>query len=433
MVSLVFFHRDIAATFSRLPPLSKRLLLTILLLGITSTAIHNTHYKQSLLELGLFVLLFINILSVASIYPQLKDRFHKIILSCLLLTAGLHIVTAIGGYVATLIEPIKLVPHELFLNFSNPRFFNQLQSWTLPLIVLPILCLPQEKPYYKYFYISVAVGWWLLLFISGGRGTLLSISIAFILTIIIYRIHAKYWIKWQLISATSAFLLYLMLFYAVPMFSSTDSKTMLDYSALRHTGANYSGGRVNLWLNSLKPLQDDFLLGVGPMNLACGTANYYPTDAAHPHNALIQIAVEWGLPAALLGIFLFAWGCWCWIKKDKQFQKNEDCKNHQLISIALFSSLITAALHALFSGIIVMPHSQVTMVLVLGWMLGIYFHPQKQLAPPPTLTSAAFMTLTLISLFFLLIGMYPAMTTFSLDEMTISQLPRFWQQGQFCN
>ncbi len=428
IMSLVFFRQDIAATFKQLPPLSKKLLSVILFLGIISTTLHNSHYKQSLLELGLFGLLFFSLFSVASIQHKLKHHFHKIILTFLLLTAILQIATAAGGYIAALVEPVELLPYELLLNFSNPRFFNQLQSWTLPLIVLPIILFRHKENYYKYFYIGIATGWWLLLYVSGGRGTLLGIIVALIFAGLVYKTCARPFLKWHLICATSAFLLYALLFYVIPAFGHSDTKAMLEFSAFTYAG---SSGRSAIWLTSWKALQSDYLFGIGPMNFACAATS---PAAAHPHNALIQIAVEWGLPAALIVFFLFAWGTWGWVKKSTKHLRRATGSDDQLISIALFTTLITAAVHALFSGIIVMPHSQVMMVLVLGWMLGIHLPPQGQHSRTDTLTNSVLTLLVLASLLALITGMYPAITsTLSLDEIQVPQLPRFWQQGQLCS
>lgn len=431
-LALVFYNQNITLIFSQLPSLSRQLLLLILILGITSTVFKSTHYEKSLLDVGLFGLLFISVLSVASIYQPLQHTFHKIVLSCLLLTASLNIIMVASGYIASLIEPIQLLPYDLILNFAHTRFFNQLQSWTLPLIVLPIIFWSQEKPYYKIIYILIATGWWWLLFVSGGRGTLLGISIALVLTFFIYKTHARQWIKWQLICAFSGFFTYYLLFYIVPTLGniSANFKTLAGFSALRNTG---SSGREYIWLHSWELLKNDLLLGIGPMNFACFSAGHFPIYPAHPHNSLIQIAVEWGLPAALIVVFLFSWGIWRWTKKDNLSQINIGAENHPVISIALFASLITAAVHALFSGIIIMPHSQVMMVLVLGWMLGLYFNTRKQAVPASSFASVLLTLLTVLSLFSLLVGMYPVMTTFNLDEMAVQQLPRFWQQGLLCD
>jgi hypothetical protein len=439
IASLLFFPRDIAATLKQLSPLSKNLILAVLILGVISAAIHNTHYQKSLLELGLYGLLFMSVLSAATIYHPLRHQFHNIILTCLLITAYLHMTIVVTGYIASFtFDELSLRPLELFLNFSHARFFNQLQSWTLPLIVLPVICWQYKKSYYRAFTIFASIGWWWLLFVSGGRGTLLGISVALVLTTLIYKTRAKLWLKWQLISASVGLLLYLLLFYLIPTIIVASSKTMSSFSALRDTG---SSGRDYIWLNSWKLLQNDLLLGIGPGMFACSFANYSPPLPAHPHNSLIQIATEWGLPAALIVTILFIWGSWSWIKKDTLNPVTEGNTNEQLISMSLFASLISASIHSLFSGIIIMPHSQVMMVIILGWMLGIYFQSSKQSTHSPTVntignsrrTIIILVLLTLASLISLLVGMYHALSIINLDEAHMILLPRFWQQGLYCD
>lgn len=426
IIAILFFRRDITKILCQLPLPSKALLSLLFFLGIVSTIINSSNYKQSLLELGLIGLLFVTTLFVSALYRMQQEQFHKIVLTCLLLTASLYIVIAGGGYIASLIEPIPLLPYELFLNFSHPRFFNQLQSWTLPLIILPILLFRPKKTFHKKIYILIAIGWWLLLFISGGRGTLLGIGISMLLVIIFFNAYAKDWIKWQLTTAISAFTLYLIFFLMIPILANSSPDNVLGFSALRSSG---SSGRDFIWLTAWDLLQHNYLLGIGPANFACETSPFLP---AHPHNTLIQIATEWGIPAAAILAFLFLWGIRQWMRwSKKQMQHHAAPSDQNLINIALFASLTTAAVHALFSGIIIMPHSQVMLVIILGWMLGRY-HLNHAATVHTSLAGKALILLTAASLLALLIGMYPVLNTFNLDQLPLQQLPRFWQQGRFC-
>ena len=51
-------------------------------------------------------------------------------------------------------------------------------------------------------------------------------------------------------------------------------------------------------------LKNHKLLGVGPMHFAY----YYNEWASHPYYVLLMIAVEWGIPAALIATVIFFWG-----------------------------------------------------------------------------------------------------------------------------
>jgi hypothetical protein len=108
---------------------------------------------------------------------------------------------------------------------------------------------------------------------------------------------------------------------------------------------------------------------------------------------------------------------------------------------ALLASVTAASTHALFSGIINMPLSQITMVLVIGWMLGIYFRPALSDGLPPISVKARTLWLILIvaACIGLLAGIVPDLLNFAelMNNTHVPRgatlfMPRFWQQGLIC-
>lgn len=345
------------STLGHLPGSSKVLLLSIAGLGLISSA-GAAFPKFALLEVSLFILLFAGSICVASCYIQLGDLFGKMIAIALFLTGWFYLAGFAGYYLTALSGDITLSQPDLFGNFGNIRFFNQFQSWTLSLLVIPSLIFPKRSFFIKALFITVAIGWWLLLFTSNCRGTLVGCLIAFFITLLLFGKQAKLWFQWQVVAIAGGLAAYLLFFFLIPKIMSVDVQTIIDRDIIHDTP------RIELWSSAGKMVQTQPWLGAGPMHFAAETRG----NANHPHNSLLQIAAEWGLPVALTVIALFAWGLLTWFKTIKSIPSTLQNQN---VYVALFASLLTAAVHSLFCGIIVMPLSQVMMTLVIGWMLGI--------------------------------------------------------------
>jgi hypothetical protein len=106
----------------------------------------------------------------------------------------------------------------------------------------------------------------------------------------------------------------------------------------------------------------------------------------HPHNALLQWAAEWGLVSTIIVIFIVLWGYVQWVRQCRQVVEHSKDKEIEL-RIALTVSLTAASIHAMLSGIIVMPLSQLVGALIIGICLGIYHIEQKIEKTPSTAVS----------------------------------------------
>jgi O-antigen ligase len=124
--------------------------------------------------------------------------------------------------------------------------------------------------------------------------------------------------------------------------------------------------RISLWKQAWSMIQTYPWLGVGPMHYA-----WYPNAiAAHPHNSILQLAAEWGLPATLLLLSLAVYGMFCWLQRFNPITLQ--ATNNQHLAVVLFFTLIANACYSMVDGVIVMPLSQVMMAVILGLMLGLY-------------------------------------------------------------
>ncbi len=136
---------------------------------------------------------------------------------------------------------------------------------------------------------------------------------------------------------------------------------MKHYMVASHVSVN---SRFYLWHQAWMMIKSKVVLGVGPLHYA-----YYPNAiGAHPHNSLLLMASEWGVPVTLFMVFLATWGFCAWCRYARQ--------SPSFTNIALTVSLLAGLLYSLVSGVMVTPLSQLMMGLIIGWMLGHYFFEQ---------------------------------------------------------
>jgi hypothetical protein len=118
------------------------------------------------------------------------------------------------------------------------------------------------------------------------------------------------------------------------------------------------------------------LLGAGPLNFPI-LPN--PEGLTHAHNAFLNIASEWGIPACCIFTFLIFNGLWAWIKLFRENITNVHVDRKLLwkksmLSLILFGGL----LDSLVSGNTVMPLSQLCLAIFVGWMYALFVE-QKSL------------------------------------------------------
>ena len=420
-ITWLYLRNNYLKTLQKVSLLSKGLMTLFLITGVISSLYSNNNYSAAL-EVSLISLLYLATFSIMMSYLQNPLRFTHVIATSLIILIFIQSTLVITSYTAAITSSPSWHPFDLFQHFDNIRFFNQIQSWTLALIVLPIIIYADSKRSY-FFLITMACLWWLLFFASGSRGVMLSMAIATLTTYIVYRKHASLWIKLQILSFIGGLICYLILFIALPFYLHGN---IAPDSILRNVS---SPGRIYLWQRAWELLQNNFFLGIGPMNYACDANN---SVGAHPHNSLIQIAVEWGVPIALATLFLFIYSVSSWIKKSLSTISLLH-RTQVNIHISLFAALACGACHSLFSGIIVMPASQIFMILIIGWMLGIYYQNSKRVNRLMA-TGILLLGLTICSATIISIEVYQKVKveTYSF-EINERYFPRFWLEGKTCN
>jgi len=432
------FQQGFTNTFLGFGKLQRSFVITIFGLGLLS-ALFATDVQKALVEVSLFLLLFINCLLISVQWQKYQTESLQAFGYALLISAGFYLIAFLSAYLAASINGVSAAHWDLFVNFSHVRFLSQFQSWTLPLIVLPVFLSNRfSTGLGRWLFIFIASGWWLILFSSGTRGTLLGLIVAGIVTVLAFGRRVLPWFKWQAGTMCLGLLLYCLLFLLPPLLGGMDT-TAIQHGTVGRT-LTHPHGRFHLWEVALGMIEAHPVLGIGPMQYACGVTNGI---AAHPHNAVLQLAAEWGLPVVLMITVLWVSGIRAWVRlgRDELAAPQRTLSHSMMIYPALLASLITASTHALFSGIIVMPLSQVAMILVIACMLGIYLQrrPQRNAPAYPPYKRLIWLLIIIFAITALITGILPDLTltndVFNATHIPSGAgfyMPRFWQQGLIC-
>lgn len=335
----------------------------MLLLGcISSFLAPQTRYGLlEVFHLGLLVLLTLTVAHLCRERPRAAARLAA---GTLALAALWYILAFGADYALTPRYPGVRIWPAADVGFEHIRFFNQYQTWSLPLLVLPAMLFANGSRRARYLLLAPAAGWWMLLLGSGGRGTLLGVIAAAAFVACVFGRHAICWLKLQGGAAAVGVVAYGLVFKV----ASSAGASLLD----RDFGRDM--GRFGYWWRDLEVIRDNWLLGISPMHYAGFEGNVW----SHPHNVLVQWGVEWGLLATLLLVLAVFWGMRAWTRQCRRLLRSDAAKSDAGVRIALTASLVAAATHAVFSGVTIMPMSQMMMVLVIGWAFGLYLRRQDQ-------------------------------------------------------
>ncbi|MET6757425.1 O-antigen ligase family protein [Pseudoalteromonas sp. NCIMB_1079] len=264
------------------------------------------------------------------------------IIYALLITHTSLILICLLNITFTLSEQQPLNPYIIYSGFINIRFFNQVQVFVLPFLVLLLKFKSIQRIVFIILFLNL-----LLIFIGQARGALLSF-----LAFSIFALALKTTLKKQVLIGLACFILSCIAFYAL------DSLNKGGAEILRTS----SSGRIDLWFNTLSNLSLKHLFignGPGVFEMSLGSSAPF----SHPHNSLIEILNEWGL-IALMCILAVVFTT---LQKAITHLK---CHKKDIITESLFYSFAIGITYSLFSGVHVMPVSQTLLFIMWGLLLG---------------------------------------------------------------
>jgi len=372
--------------------------------------------------LNLIMLVFI----VASARIVTPHHFDRLVLLFIATLGAAVMLQESMGMLASWSVGSKFSYDNMFIYFFHPRFFNQLQTWTLPLLAALPFLFPENKKVRIATFILLAMQWYLI-FASGARGSVVSLIIAITLIGILAFPKGKTWLKLH----SGGALLGLSAYFAVLLVQkilATGGGLILARS-LEH-GITHTSGRTWIWSHAWKDAVQNPWLGAGPARFACNSDAILP---AHPHNMLLQLLGEWGFPSTLLIISLAIYLSWKILKNVYSISQTPESNTHSL-QYSLAAALVAGTIHTSVSGLLVMPSSQMMAALIGGWLLGAIPCRTFRLKQPSVLNMILIIGLA-SSLSIALFGaselhqLNRRLQGFSSTEL---QMPRFWHEGRVC-
>lgn len=419
---------DVSQTLSRLPMLVKLIMTSIFLIGGLSSALAASP-RHAFLELSLFALIGSLIIYTATLYANNPHRIKDGILAALIFSVAISFALFVSHLLSIMTGLLEPSYYSLFQGFSQPRFFNQWQGLILPIVMGAALFTRSLNTLQRRFLFVLVAYLWAGIFFSGGRGVLAAAIIAIFVSGLLFQQTRTLWWKRNL----QIFLLGLIfyLFVTVAIYLTTGTVLLDGLGLSRIIEHTTTSGRTFIWESALTMFLQNPYLGVGPMHFSWDT--FHTTLPAHPHNIAIQFLTEWGAIATVLLFAVFSYAFFKWIRFSQRLSHTD--ANQSLLLTALTASFITGSLHSLVSGVWVMPLSQLTFALIIGWMLGIHLRTLPQIQPNKFILAAISIGAGIISFAFIY-GFYPEakqlnawlLTSFeTIDRAAF--YPRFWLQG----
>lgn len=342
-------------------------------LGIISSL--TSHFSRfAFIEVSMIGILIMSIVLLSESTSKGQYQLGKLIYLCTLLFVSIYLVLFFGNFISSHLDPlVPLWPDRLaikiqlgdaihkgteVLYFGNRRFFNHIQTWTLPLLVSLALYV-KTKIAYRTLILLLLTSWWSLAFASGARGTLVAFVFACLVLSILFRKRIFSFISTTAGTSIAGFLVYYLMFKAFTPSQSLPVVRMSDT------------GRLEKWQKAWDLWVENPLLGIGPMHYASiGGENY----AAHPHNFYLQLLTEWGIIAlfsflALLVLYIL------FVKKTflfNNFTFKELSKRNTYIYMGFIGSAVAGFTHAGVSGIFHTPISQIWAILILAWLISLW-------------------------------------------------------------
>lgn len=378
------------------------------------------------LEWATFLLLLGAILLLSNQAFQEKARFDTWAMRWVLIVSAVILLRTMMGYLAAMIEGLQLDTVTLFLtSFSNRRVFGQVASLVIPLLAYPILQRGTHR-FQRWAIFVLLAAWWMLVLASGTRGTWLALGMASVILSIFAWKNSVSWLRVQGLALVAGALLFTLFFVGLPAWLGMDAALENRFSNIAHLSS-----REALWSLAWTQIQVHPWLGIGPMHLASIPMEW----GAHPHNAILQLGAEWGVPAALAFILTVIYGLMHLLLYLRH-------SSHSLLLVCLTGSLLSACAQSMVDGVIVIPYTQIWVVFVTGWSLGLYSRytiTSYVVSNSLRVTRWGVSAIFLLAFTLLLYGVYPEVfTRVEATQSYIGKLrsegkqnlpPRYWSVG----
>lgn len=335
------------------------LLGTFLIFGLLSTLVSPAPHLGTL-EMALMIQCMLLFLAVLCMVHKVQGKVETVLSLSIALGASLLVLKFWVTYTIYYSESKAFAWISPFLDFANVRFFSQYQAYTLFIVWLPAATLRMGW-IGKGFIYFIAANFWALQWMVGTRAVWIGCIAALLLISLCMRKGRWEWIRRQLFLISFGAAIFFLTGYL-----STQTGDVLNVpgvQSIMSRGNESVLERVALAKTAIEAIVKSPFLGLGPGQFGLQD---YPMYAAHPHNSPLQLLSEFGLPAGTIGIFLVAL---LLLTATRDLRARSLNENDQLAA-TLLATLTLGITDSLFSGNLIMPHSQILFFLVSGWILG---------------------------------------------------------------
>ena len=420
-----------------------------LLLGVVS-GMQALSPRHAFYEWGSMTLLVVLALAIAAEWStnadagQVAARMRRMALWCGYGCVA-YIFLAMAYYLIAVVGHVQ--PSQLMLSpgYDNHRFLNHVQTISLPFLAwlaLPAAGVADGRAHRAMWWRMTAV-WWMLLFVTGGRGTVFGIGVAIVVVLGGYGRQAWPWVRVLVTSAAAGLVAYLLLYVALPLAIGLKPFGVLQGVAERSL-VDPASGRLELWKLAGAMIQSHPWLGEGPLHFAHRAMALQAN--AHPHDWLLQIAAEWGVPAVIALTAALVCGVVAMWRRGRAVA--DDDLAGQALRTVLTGGVAATIADAFVSGSIVMPMSQLWIVVLVACAVAWTQQgrtassaaPNPAAARPPRRNVWVSMFMALVLAFAVasvLRGMLPEALDLTAQERDFTPpaypffAPRLWRNGYF--
>jgi hypothetical protein len=392
--------------------------------------------RLALCEISILFLLYVWSLVLADEIADHGPAVLRFALQALGVASALYASMFAVAYFGSFTLGMSLDSGDFTPGFSNIRFFNHVQTSTLPLLIL-LCCLTPRTAKLRWFWLAVATYWWMALFATNGRGTLLGVVAGCMITAVLAWRRSVPYLRRVAMTAILGLLAYFLFLVVVPALIGVQGMSSLSRTVERTT-TDPTSGRWPLWHLAIELIAEHPWLGAGPLHFA--HYNGQQNMAAHPHNWVLQIAAEWGLPALLCLLIAVAAGVRGLLRAGARIDRDD--AGNQAVFSALLVTAVAILVDGLVSGIFVMPQSQLAIALYLGCAIGWQrtIIPAVSAAAPDGAWRLAGRACIVMAMAGVIAGAWPqALAKLHNEELTPAeqalnngdQWPRLWKAGHF--
>ena len=407
--------------------LSNGIILSLFFVIGVASSLRLDHPGYALVDVSmLFVMIMLITVTAASreIAGVSFDRWAV----ALLATMGFVVaIQELMGFTAGWVFGFEFDFNLAFMHFAHPRFYNQLQTWSIPVLAALPLLFP-DKRWIKFVCITLLGLQWFLVIAVAARGTVVSLFMAMVFVALWLPEQRRYWLKYQLMGLLSGIVIYSAVLFMNGLFI-TNPQSGDFYANSAGRSMMHSSGRNTLWRLAKNDAINHPLTGAGPTRYACDSEKIVP---AHPHSFPLRILGEWGFIALLL-VFIFSVRIGLSFLKHLKYSQKTGQSDPPLRAMTAIS-LIAGVIHACVSGLLIMPASQVATILIAGWALSLSVKTPLQPKVTPLVRSlpVAGMFITCAMLVFATTELTKLSVRTNHSVQYGPMMPRFWQDGRVC-